>query len=282
MFNFKKAFILPAAAAFLVCPSLALAQNSANNCNDFDSNSEWQNLMSQFLMQYQNKSQPRPALETALKLNEICDSVPSLNYYIHILYPRIDKPDKAEYHLRRAIQNPGGFGIDASDLENYYYDLYTLTHPGALTKEEVDKLVDAKDKNCTERIKEAVAITPSDDKAHAISKTVMWTGAGIGIAGIAVTVVGGVLLATYPKKELDFTNSGQVSNGDEWNDNNQMRINAYATITGGVVATAIGAIMAGIGGYYYTRTKPNEMAITDDVTLNWDLGVNSWQVGLTF
>ena len=282
MFNFKKSLLIPAAAAFIICPSLAMAQPASNNCIDIANNPEWASLQTQ-LQQEMKNSQNNAALKTAQKLSKICDTVPTLNYIISILYTKLEQPDsakQAEKYLRKAIANPDKFDIPPQTLETFYNDLCDVTH---LTREQVDQMMKERDDMWEMRVKEAAALSSTGDKSHSISKAVMWTGTGIGIAGIATTAVGAYFYAKKPSLTVEECSKNESCNFKLQNDKDlKKKYAGYALLGAGITMTITGAIMAGIGGYYYVRSKPNEIAITDDVSLNWDLGINSWQLGLTF
>ena len=83
----------------------------------------------------------------------------------------------------------------------------------------------------------------------------------------------GAAFAAIERKE-QASDSFEVSN-------NQLTIKskhyAYWTMLGvGIAATVAGAVMAGLGGYYYTHP------ISEDLAIQMDVGVSNISFGLTF
>lgn len=106
----------------------------------------------------------------------------------------------------------------------------------------------------------------------------MWTGTGIGIAGIGSLIAGTVLAVQNRDFKGDrgyqcpsgscnvpLKNSYEIKTG-------------YALIGVGVAATVAGAIMAGIAGYQYKRAIDAERDSTISVTVS----PQSVQLGVSF
>lgn len=109
----------------------------------------------------------------------------------------------------------------------------------------------------------------------------MWTGTGIGIAGIGSLVAGTVLAVQNRKFEVDesYEQCNQNRNCAEIPLKNSYEIKTgYALIGVGVAATVAGAVMAGIAGYQYKRAIDAERDSTISVTVS----PQSVQLGVSF
>ncbi len=103
----------------------------------------------------------------------------------------------------------------------------------------------------------------------------MWTGAGVGIGGVLLSAVGGIIMNsgvgedTYSFEE--FSSSGiHITRSNPQYD-------AGAIILGvGIGAAVAGAIVAGIGGYRYVKTKDENNTL--DIDLNISLNSASFEM----
>lgn len=249
-------------------PAQVTPSQEKDNCANVANNERW-NSLQLTLKEQLEKEQYDNALNTANELSSICDAVPTLNYITGNIYQKQKDKESARKYYKKAIDNPYGFVLPKEYLEKFYLAYFQVSE-GNYTQEEVDKLLAEKD--------EQIALNNSSSSDNLkIAKTVMWTGTGIGIAGVVVTVLGAI---EYWTKVFDGDPVWDENKGGP--DKTPTKYTIGGTLLGaGIGLTVVGAVMAGIGGYYYTHSD-SSIALSDSVSFTYDVGLNNLQLGLTF
>ena len=206
------------------------------------------------------------ALADVKEMQEICSRAPVLNYMTGILYRRAGDETKALFYLQMATASAEEFKVRGELLERIWYERYEAEHPEAkrsnldLSQQQMQEI--AKE---NEKLKREALILKKETADNAYS--LVWTGVGIGAAGLILTTAGGTLIGTMGEpfevsKEKKVRHKGINDAG-------------WAMIGAGIGLTVAGAIVAGIAGYQYTQA-------TKDASENGLLIMDSHGLGLRF
>lgn len=302
----KIAVLLSGLLMTCILPSLAFADEECTLMGG----DEW----SKYQNEYQNavdSGNYDDALKSFEKLNEMCATVPSLNYSVGLVYQHLNDYDKAKKHIKLAIDNPAEFIVPEENLQTFWFTYYELVHKDDIVfKNEYDALdtkykasQEALDKSNEEvkRLTTEVSETKrfASDEEIKRSEIVMWTGTGIGALGLVTTIVGAVLAGkghTDPviksitcgleADQCIFNKEGQLVGSPDQTASLEYKITSYdkpgmVLLGMGIGLTVAGAAMAGIGAYYYLHPSM-DVALSDSVSLSWDLNPTNIQLGLTF
>ena len=277
----KFSTVLVILASLLVIPALAAAED----CSQLDLNPDWGTLFGQFNEQYEAGNYAA-ALETTQQLQAICSRSPLLNFSIAVVYRKLGDTENAKAYIRTATERTEEFAVSPDILASMWMMRYEIEHSENVSvREEYDKLV-AQDAEYKKQLEDTtVALTTSNDellkrremmaavadKEKFRNSVIMWTGTGIGVAGIAMTVVGAYMTFVDTKKHVKPLKAQD--------DTVKFEAKHYAALYlfgAGIAATVTGAVMAGLGGYYYTHP------IAEDLTMAVTAGPGSLTVGLSF
>ncbi|MBO5752497.1 MAG: hypothetical protein J6S69_02235 [Proteobacteria bacterium] len=260
---------------------------AADPCMTLTENAEWNTLVAQ-MNQEAKDGQYDQALNTIKKLDEICPNVPSVHYTAGMLYRKKNDNHNAFHHFTIATQNTKQFTVDEDLMKRMWFALYETQHPEVIdflngdTDSAYQKLIQSKDKT----IQQYQLKSDEDDK---YTKIMMWTGAGIGITGVVLSVLGGTMMVLgmdkdeYSYKEMTKTddNDNKLLNGNTdiviSRENNTY--DSGAILFGvGIGAAIAGAILAGIGGYRYVRMEPS----SDDFDVSFSMSLNEASLQVRF
>lgn len=254
-------------------------QAVANPCYSLESNTEWHRLFSEFSKAYQENNFEN-ALAFTEQLKEICAASPVLNYSIATTHRELKNDKEALKYYKQAIENTKQFSVSDELLTKFWFARYELENKDVICRQtDLDACNAQNIQLQTDLTKAKDDIILRDNalsEQHRRDAVIMWTGAGIGIAGIVGIAVGGVLLG-IDNSLIDYQSTT--------NDNNLLtvktRINktyrpALATLSVGIGLAVAGAVMTGIGGYHYTHP------ISDDVAASWNISPTNFDLGLQF
>lgn len=265
----------------------------AENCNNLSSNSEWNANFSQ--MQNEISSELYiDALNTAKALYKICSKSPALNYYIGIAEQGAGDPTKATLYFQKASEYTFDFAVEPEMARLIWYARYEAENPErsdiafsnlkqklALQEKQIEEYKtmttskDAEIQTVKDLNKEAQNVIFDNQTNIHHYKTIMWTGTGIGIAGIGATVAGAVLAFTLSDKEKYEDVTENEASVQRLYHIRPKYTAGLATFGAGLALTLTGALMAGFGGYYYTH-------LTKDVTVSLQATPTSATFGMTF
>lgn len=266
----------------LATPTDAYADTTSNDgkqlqdaCFTLNSNPTWKELFINYSNAYSEKDYKK-ALAYTDALKRICSQSPNLNYAIAMTYKQMGDIDNAKHYIEIATDNLLAFSASPQTARAIWYTRYDLENGDQFI--EKDTFDDAMRNLTSENfeLKENLAEAYADAKKPYAA--IMWTGTGIGIAGIGSLIAGTVLAVQnndfkgdrgyecpHGSCKVPLKNSYEIKTG-------------YALIGVGVAATVAGAVMAGIAGYQYKRAIDAERDSTISVTVS----PQSVQLGVSF
>ena len=224
------------------------------------------------------------ALKAATPLTTICGESPILNYYVGLAMQGTGDNVKALIYFQKASQYMTDFAVPPEIARRIWYARYEGEHPeraedAVLRRAEENKRLTAQNTDLTEKLAQAertienlnlshkVTIDQMHAEAQSRYAATMWTGVGVGIAGILVGVGGGLLAYFSSNNEAAAITPQYIS--------------GLAMLGGGIGMTLAGAIVAGIGGYQYTHVGLED-TVTDDVSVSFNFTGTGATFGMTF
>lgn len=217
-------------------------------CGNLDDNPDWIRNMDEF-KSFAASGEYDKALDTSEKLFAICYDSPILYTLTGEVVAKKGEKRRAMKYFRRAAELEAKYLTSKNEAKKIWYSYYE-----AETKRHND---------------------------FNLAKTVLWTGTGLGLVGVAAVVVGGILVGTQDEYVDSDRNSkmAPLPRGplEEHGKNvidcimdpdsksvktNPEYIAGWAVLGVGIGMTLVGAVMAGIGGYRYSHS-PQIMAEND-------------------
>lgn len=266
--------LMPIALCTMIAGSCwAASEARADACMSLNENTEWDALINQ-MNKEAKAGKYDEALETIKKLDEICPNVPSVHYTAGMLYRKKNDNNNAFHHLTIATKNTKEFAVDEDLMKRMWFALYETEHPAVIdflngdTDSAYKKLIQGKD----ETIKNYQLKSEQDDK---YTKIMMWTGAGVGITGVVLAVLGGVFMRLDGIPEYHNSMNNELFTSKYENNNYY----AGTVLLGvGLSAAITGAIFAGIGGYRYTHKEQT----SDEFDVSFSMSFNEASLQFTF
>ena len=267
----------------LATPTDAYADTTSNDgkqlqdaCFTLNSDPTWKELFINYSNAYSEKDYKK-ALAYTDALKRICAQSPNLNYAIAMTYKQMGDLDNAKHYIEIATDNLLAFSASPKTARAIWYARYDLENGDQFI--EKDTFDDAMRNLTTENFELKENLTEAYADAQKPYAAIMWTGTGIGIAGIGSLIAGTVLAVQNPKAKINTKPVERDGSDQEYPLKNGHEIRAgYALIGVGVAATVAGAVMAGIAGYQYKRAIDAERDSTISVTVS----PQSVQLGVSF
>lgn len=267
----------------LATPTDAYADTTSNDgkqlqdaCFTLNSDPTWKELFINYSNAYSEKDYKK-ALAYTDALKRICAQSPNLNYAIAMTYKQMGDLDNAKHYIEIATDNLLAFSASPQTARTIWYARYDLENGDQFI--EKDTFDDAMRNLTTENFELKENLTEAYADAQKPYAAIMWTGTGIGIAGIGSLIAGTILAVQNPKAKINTKPVDRDKSDQEYPLKNGHEIRAgYALIGVGVAATVAGAVMAGIAGYQYKRAIDAERDSTISVTVS----PQSVQLGVSF
>ena len=267
----------------LATPTDAYAYTTSNDgkqlqdaCFTLNSDPTWKELFINYSNAYSEKDYKK-ALAYTDALKRICAQSPNLNYAIAMTYKQMGDLDNAKHYIEIATDNLLAFSASPKTARAIWYARYDLENGDQFI--EKDTFDDAMRNLTTENFELKENLTEAYADAQKPYAAIMWTGTGIGIAGLGSLIAGTVLAVQNPKAKINTKPVERNGSDQEYPIKNGHEIRAgYALIGVGVAATVAGAVMAGIAGYQYKRAIDAERDSTISVTVS----PQSVQLGVSF
>lgn len=274
--SFKKC----ASLALLLSACLLPALGFADDCNTLDKNVEWNEGLQKLATGIENKDY-QYVIESAKPLYNICARAPELNYYTGVALMNTDDTARAIRYLQEASKGTSEFSVNPVMSRKIWYTLYEAENPdrtpeAVLAQEQKLKaktaendvlkqtIADMKTELATTDIYSSNRVKEIQEKEYRNYARTMWTGVGVGIAGLLVAT-GGFLMVHY----VENNNAGSIS---------PQYITGWSLFGAGLGMTLAGAITAGIGGYQYDHA----VSSNSDVTMSFGITPTSAAFGMTF
>ena len=272
----KKILLIPLiATSYLATTAGAYAQN----CYDLDNNPVWLQYFKEFNEQIQ-AGDNEAALKTTENLQKICNDSPLLNYAISRVYRNLGDHINEVKYLQRATDNAPKFNVREETLKKFWYARYEAEYPEKF----VNQSQSEENSQTIRDLNEALEASRKQaaDKEHAselmqvklqykeenVYKALMWSGAAIGIAGIALTATGGTLVALNKDDAVNHRGDTAKVKGI-WGA-------SWGILGAGIAAAIAGATITGYGGFHYVRKK------NEKEPLSVNFGSNSIIISGTF
>lgn len=228
----------------------------ADPCDSIGSNASWAaDLKSAHeAMQAQDYDK---ALEISRTLFEICPRAPYLNYIIGKSLIETGERTKGVMYLQKASDYTSEFVIEPELQRIIWYERYEAEHP----ERKESALNSLNDMNLqlqqenTKLLQENIDLLEKDQLKNNI---IMWTGVGIGGAGLIMTGIGAWLgfdKDYYYKVDPDSKDEdGKYKIRSKY-------VGGWAVFGAGLAMMAAGGAMTGIGAYYYIRNKKDKQPL---------------------
>ncbi len=264
--------------------SLSMGNAFAQSCDKAGKNPKWVNGLME--MQTQLEAGNNDAvIETARALGGICDSSPIYLYMAAAAFKAKGDVAKARDLIAKASDATYDMATAPNVAQKIWYLKYELEHP-ELTAESVQAKYEALEQQYAAQNENAKAIAKAelekvnlslyeeqDARKNAVSMA-MWTGTGIGGAGLAMVITGLVLVL----KEDKPISINEKSNDNQFYTYGRIEPEytvGYSLIGAGAGLAVAGAVVAGIFGYQYTHLE-------EDSTLSFSLSPTSASLSVTF
>ena len=256
---FKRILSLAITSCLFATASLyfTTAAYADDGCNSLVNNDQWNTAISDITNLIESK-QYEEALARAREVYPICPKSPVLNYLVaHCLKESGDKV-KALQLYQVASDSTFELATPPVMAQKIWYARYELEYPER-TAENVKSLQESnaalESKNRELELTLAATKAADTSASDAIG---MWTGAGLGIAGIALGAAFGYLAFVRNDHQevilLEVNNSQNLEGKAEFN----TEVALYWGLFGaGIALAATGAVLTGIFGYRYTHPKTN-------------------------
>lgn len=271
----------------LATPTNAYADTTSNDgkqlqdaCFTLNSDPTWKELFVNYSNAYSQKDYKKALVYTDA-LKKICSQSPNLNYAIAMTYKQMGDIDSAKHYIEIATDNLLAFSASPQTARAIWYTRYDLENGDQFI--EKNAFDDAMRNLTTENFELKENLTEAYADAKKPYAAIMWTGTGIGIAGLGSLIAGTVLAVQNNDFKVDesYKPCTQGNKDDCANvplKNSHKIKTGYALIGVGVAATVAGAVMAGIAGYQYKRAIDAERDSTISVTVS----PQSVQLGVSF
>lgn len=259
-------------ACFFLLPKLAHAQDQ---CLSLSNNIDWNDGI-QYLSHLIQENKFDEAVPISRNLQEICPRSPLLNYMQGRIAEGLNDDVNARLWFQKASEYTYEFAVSPETAQKIWYARYEKEHPertgqsidasNQILEETQNSLSDANHEISTLKLN----IEKTKNEAYRKSKTLMWTGAGLGFGGLVLTGAGfGMVLNAEPCK---FRAN---SNGDNWYSVTPAYISGWVVVASGLALTVTGAVLTGIFGYQYTHTK-------QDLTFSWSISPENATFNMSF
>lgn len=237
----------------LACPFDAIAQD----CQDLENNKEWIEGMQYVKNATQTKAYDK-ALQKLRALVQICPDSPMLNYYIFVALDQKDDKIKALQYIQKASENTFLMATAPEASRKIWYARHDAEYPERTESALAELTLD--NTNKTAALQDAQIALHED---HAIG---LWTGVGLGAAGLALIATGATLALwddvhyhVQGKEGLVFTEdeSEQYFTSRYTYEENQTYIWGVSLASIGAAFLVSGTILSAVFGYKYSRSKNN-------------------------
>ena len=245
-------------AAGFVCVSINNAW--ADGCDNLDDNPEWTKGFGMLNAAYEAKAWDT-AIEVAKPMQEICEQSPILNFTIAHVYKNKNDNEKYLFYLQKATEQTERFVVDRNLLDIMWAEKYLAAHPEAEPEviKDKDEKLETISRTLIDKDYEIQALRKELETSHKqldndiqMYKSLMWTGTGIGIGGLAFVGTGiGMILLT------DAIEFKENQSGPHHYKEKIVHSMGWAFVGVGTALTITGATLAAIYGYKYKHYGTN-------------------------
>ena len=218
-------------------------QAFAGDCSEIANNREWIEGINK-LQEYYKAENYDAIIETAKPLFQICGDSPTLLFFTGTAIEKKGETERALIYYTKASENLTAIATNVSVSKSIWYKRYELEHP-----DRTEDAVAAQNAKIAE-LEQQQLINSTNTSLDESKKfeTILWTGVGVGIAGVALIGTGAGVAASVQKGDLIRPKDGKLGIAPKFT-------TGWALIGTGIGMTVAGAVMAGIGGYHYSKAK---------------------------
>ncbi len=227
-------------------------------CDELGNNIEWTGGLQEIIMMMQANDM-EGAKKKAKALSEICATAPLLNYLQGKIAESTNEKKEALYFYQKASENTYTFAVAPDTAKKIWYARYESEYP-----DRTESAVAEREAQISSLHGEYAKL---DDEKQDLISDVMWAGAGIGLAGIAIAGGGiGMLFASrndkYERVNLEDINlkTGKPNIDDSIHSYKYkpVYLAGWAMVGAGAVLAISGAVLTGVYGYQYTHPLKDE------------------------
>lgn len=266
-----------------IAMSLISVQAMADDCDTIETNKTWKTGFAKLQEAFQQDNYS-DVLDYGNGLYGICPRSPALNYYLAKTYEKLGDDSKHLFYLQIATRNTPDFNVEPDVLEQMWTERVFAEHPD-LSPVELQKQKEAYEKEVAAKkelqesyntlllnYNHTVELNGNAERIFTAEQAryrgLMWSGVGIAVAGIGMTVGGAVW---YLKMDNPITTRRAENQNINNSSANPSEIRYEASVSqsyavtwtlmgAGIATTILGTILTGYAGYQYTH--PNSLAVS--------------------
>ena len=258
-----------AAVCIIVCGwgEICAAQERKDPCAELANNTEWIEGIKSVADDY-TAGNYKAALKTAKRLSDtICADSPTLLYTEGKIYEAMDDKKRALLHYQKASEATKRYATSEDMAQKIWYARYENEHPDRTEKaveEKAKKIAELENelnesKAQNNKLSNELSNVSSELESQQMAqiqnaKAWMWSGVGIGIAGIAMLGAGAGLVVANNDKPADVN----IDYGTQIQGNFKVKnsyVAGWALIGVGTALIAVGGVLSGYFGYQFTHSK---------------------------
>ncbi len=209
-------------------------------------------------------------------MEKVCSRSPLLNYYEAQRRALIHDDEGAKTYFQRASEYTYNIAVEPALSKEIWYHRYEAEYPentkeiyNHVKKERDDAVVSL---NAVESRIQEYLIQTHDEKEFSY-RAGMWSGVGVGLAGLIMVGTGAGLIAGMDKS-YERVDSDSNSGPQKYQIKNSYNV-SLGLIGAGVAATVVGSVLAGVYGYKLSH-------LDDSMVLSFQIAPNAASVSMTF
>ena len=275
----KRAFYLPVVLCLTCLFSLSICPNAYADCEDLDSNPAWTTGIIDIKKAVRDGKYDN-ALEMAKRLYGICMESPILYLYTGFAVQKNGEEARAIKYFNKAGELAATKPTNPKDAQLIWYTLYETEHPNsadhvvqekdAVLKMMTDEVTHEKEEN--EKLLNLLTNTGGIDIVNSY-QNILWTGVGIGSAGLLLTITGSILVGTQsPINEDKLSSEKEIYLKGGY-------IAGWTLLGIGLGLTLAGAATSGYAGYHLSHMNSGD---PDFPELSFHIGPGNASFGIKF
>lgn len=234
----------------------------AEECPNINEDETWLNGLDAMKWGLENQDYDL-TLDAGRSIYSICPNSPVYLYYLAQAFKAKGDEAKAREYIYKASDATYEFATAPQISQQIWYMHYELDHP-ELSAQSVEALKEKMNElSVHEECQTLVTTDHGKDKLFVGT----WASAGVGIAGLALTVAGAVLTAMDDEK-IEVKSRRETPDGEffphkvQTMDVKKTYTAGLAMLGTGIGLTAAGAILTGIMGYQYTHYDDKPVSVS--------------------
>ncbi|MBR4985038.1 MAG: hypothetical protein IKY83_04785 [Proteobacteria bacterium] len=228
---------------FWICMMMLLSSGNVygEDCMNLYENQMWRDGIDKMIASV-NEHNYKDAIDVASKLYPECRKSPVLNYYTGLALQGQGEREQALIYFQKASDFTSEMEVDPGMARRIWYARYEAEHPECSQSsmlEQTREIAKLKIENAQHREKGSV------EEGSESEWKLLWTGAGLGIAGLVLTGAGAAL----------GMNVDNISSSGGTTKISPLYLSGWSAFGVGVGMVVSGTIMTAVAGYRYTHHK---------------------------